>query len=101
VHRGGKFSIALTGNLAERITVTLATRTVPPVILKLNAWKYSCYASDPPNEFFDHQRYFYEESTCPINSIRCATKVELNDDADPHDLFELRAITSGHLEDGT
>lgn len=92
-----EYSIALTGERGYPITVTLATRTEPPVIFKLHEWKYGHSAEDSPEEFVEHQRYFYESHTCPTNCLSSTEKLIFNGDEDPHGLFELKAIEVGHV----
>lgn len=92
-----EYSIALTGERGYPITVTLATRTEPPVIFKLHAWKYGHSSKDSPEEFVEHQRYYYEEHTCPTNCLSSTEKLIFNGDEDPHGLFEMKGIEVGHL----
>ena len=98
VSDGPTYSIALTGERAYPITVTLQTNTEPPVIFKLNAWKYGHSAKDSPEEFVEHQRYFYEEHTCPTNCLSATEQIIFRDDSDPHGLFKLVKIEIGHID---
>lgn len=38
----------------------------------------------------DHQRYFYEEHTCPVNYFRSVKEIKVGDDDDPHGLALYR-----------
>jgi hypothetical protein len=77
--------------------VTLQTATEPPIFFKLNAWKYSHSANDSPEEFVDHQQYFYEEHTCPTNCLSSTEQIIFQNDADPHGLFKLVKMEVGHI----
>jgi len=92
------YSIELTGERAYPITVTLETRTVPPVIFKLNAWKYAHSKNDSPEKFVENQRYYYEESTCPTNCLMITEQLIFEGDKDPHGLFQLKKIEIGHID---
>lgn len=48
----------------------------------------------------DHNAYYYNQHTCPINYLRSATSVMIGDDSDPHGLFKYRGnlLVKNHPE---
>jgi hypothetical protein len=81
------------------VTVTLVSMTFPQIILKLNTWKYGHSQNDTPEEYLEHQRYFYNEHTCPTNWTDQIVSIEFEGDADPHGVFKLLSIEDGHWVD--
>lgn len=78
------------------VTVTLRSRTVPPITLKLHTWKYGHSQEDSAEEYAEHQRYFYNEHTCPTNFMRNVEKIVFEGDEDPHGVFEFVSVEDGH-----
>lgn len=91
--------VVTTGKKQSPITVTLRSQTTPPIEVRLNAWKYAHSENDSPEDFFDHQKYFYEEHTCPTNWVSEIEEIVFEGDHDPHGLFELVSIAEGHYKD--
>lgn len=101
IHRAGRleFVITPTGKRSTPVTVTLRSKTKPEITVKLNAWKYEHSQDDTPDEYFGHQKYFYEEHTCPTNWTSEIVQMECEGNTDPHGLFELIDIVDGHYKD--
>jgi hypothetical protein len=91
------------------VTVTLVSQTVPPITVKLNTWKWGHSQKDTPEEYREHQRYFYNEHTCPTNWLCEVEEISvpetvcgrLRTDRDPHGLFEFVSVEDGHYKDPT
>jgi hypothetical protein len=81
VFADGTLDITLETQKSVPITVLLE---IPPqkesIFLKVASETYGRPVTD------DHNRYFYEEHTCPINWTRCVTEIKIGDDDDPHGL---------------
>ena len=92
-------SVELTGNRNIPITVTLKSNTEPPIFAKINTWKYVHSQDLSDEDFIDHEKYFYEEHTCPTNWFRDVEQISVNGDNDPHGLFEFVSIEDGHFVD--
>lgn len=45
-----------------------------------------------------HERYFYDEHTCPTNWIRYVVEIMIGGDSDPHGLARFVAVEDGHPE---
>jgi len=91
-------NIDATGRKKMPITVILRSQTVPPIEVKLNTWKYPFLYEDN-EDFIDHQKYFYEEHTCPTNWTSEIVEITFDGDNDPHGLFEFISAIDGHYED--
>jgi hypothetical protein len=81
------------------ITVTLRSPTVPPITVKVNAWKYEHSQSLSQEEFVENEKYFYNEHTCPTNWLRDIEQIEFEGDHDPHGVFEFVSVEDGHFVD--
>ena len=88
-----------TGRRQTPITITLRSQTEPPIVVKVNTWKYAHSQNDTQEEFEDHERYFYEEHTCPTNWFSEVEQISVGDDTDPHGLFEFVSVEEGHFKD--
>ncbi len=76
--------------LDQRIIKTVVTlRCDTPFTMTVTGMKF--IGEREPDEFYeDGQRYFYEESTCPINAMRCVTEIfDGEGREDPHGLFKF------------
>jgi hypothetical protein len=93
------FRIESTGMKDLPITVTLRSKTVPPITLKLNAWKYPDSQHDTKEEFEEHERYYFNEHTCPTNYMSQIEQIEIEGDIDPHGVFEFVSVEDGHFQD--
>lgn len=93
------FELTSTGEVETPVTVTLKSVTEPPIFLTLNAWKYPCDQKVPKEQYVDHQRYFYDEHTCPTNFLSQVERISFNGDNDPHGVFEFVSVVDGHFKD--
>ena len=93
------FRVEFTGMKDLPVTVTLRSVTEPPITLKLNAWKYTHSQHDSPEEYREHQRYFYNEHTCPTNWTNEIEEMAVGDDKDPHGIFKFVSVEDGHYVD--
>jgi hypothetical protein len=100
---GATFDVKVIDDLKrERITVTLQSKTEPPITLKLNSWQYLPPANAKPltpEAAWDNARYFYNCHTCPTNYMRDVAEIICNGDPDPHGVFEFVSIEFGHVGD--
>lgn len=97
-----EFRVAPTGKKRKApITVTLRSDTVPPIEVKVNTWKYPpLYGEEwTQEEFLDHERFFFEEHTCPTNWLRDVEEITFEGDHDPHGLFKFVSVENGHYKD--
>jgi hypothetical protein len=104
VREGATFELKILPDLKrEKITVTLQSKTVPPITLKLNSWQYipGTTAAPPltPERAWDNATYFYNEHTCPTNFMREVAEIIFQGDSDPHGVFEFVSIEFGHVGD--
>ncbi len=86
----------------EKITVTLQSKTQPPITLKLNTWQYMPGKDGPPltpERAWDNARYYFNEHTCPTNYMRDVAEIICEGDSDPHGVFEFVSIEFGHIGD--
>jgi hypothetical protein len=90
---------AAEGRKQTPITVTLQSRTEPKIILKLNAWKYEFSQNNTPEEFQEHERYYYNEHTCPTNFVSQIEQIIFEGDRDPHGVFEFVSVEDGHIDE--
>ena len=93
------FRIESTGMSDLPVTVTLRSATEPPITLKLNAWKYPYSQHDTKEEFEEHERYYFNEHTCPTNYMNQIEQIEIEGDIDPHGVFEFISVEDGHYVD--
>jgi len=93
------FRTISTGKKNTPVTVTLQSVTEPKIILKLNAWKYAHSQGMTSEDYESHQRYFYDEHTCPTNWTRDIVEIIFKGDHDPHGVFEFVSVIDGHLVD--
>lgn len=93
------FEIEPTGMKDSPITVTLRSQTVPPITVKVNAWRYTHSQHDSKEEFEENERYLYDQHTCPTNWLSQVEEIEANGDRDPHGLFEFVSVEDGHYVD--
>lgn len=93
------FDTTPTGRKDTPVTVTLQSITEPKIILKLNAWKDAYSQNDSQEEYEEHERYFYDEHTCPTNWTREIVEIIFQGDHDPHGIFEFVSVVDGHLGD--
>ena len=87
------------GQKETPVVVTLQSVTEPKITLKLNAWKYAHSQNDTQEEYESHQRYFYNEHTCPTNWTSQIVEIIFQGDHDPHGVFEFVSVEDGHLVD--
>jgi hypothetical protein len=87
-----------TGKKNTPLCVTLVSDTVPPIEMKVNTWNYAHSQGYSPEEFFDHEKYFYEEHTCPTNWLREVEQMTCEGDHDPHGLFRFVSVEPGHFK---
>lgn len=87
-----------TGRLQTPVTVTLRSKTIPPITLKLHSWKYAHSADDSKEEYEGHQQYFYDEHTCPTNFMSQVGQIIFEGDTDPHGVFEFVSVEDGHCK---
>lgn len=92
-------AVNLTGKKKTPITVTLRSQTEPPIEVKVNTWKYVHSQNDTPEDFESHERFFYEEHTCPTNWFPEVEQISVGEDHDPHGLFEFISVEDGHFKD--
>lgn len=88
-----------TGKKQTKITVTLVSDTVPPIEMKVNTWRPLHSDNRSPEEFFQNQKFYYEEYTCPTNWLYEVEQMSVGNDHDPHGLFRLVSIEEGHFKD--
>jgi hypothetical protein len=93
------FKLTPTGEVETPVTVTLKSRTKPPIILTLNAWKYAHSQKDSKEKYVEHQRYFYDEHTCPTNYLSQVEMISFEGSNDPHGVFEFVSVVDGHFKD--
>ena len=93
------FQIIPSGRKNTPVTVTLQSVTEPKIILKLNTWKYAHNQNDTQEDFESHERYFYDEHTCPTNWTKDIVEIIFRGDHDPHGVFEFVSVVDGHLID--
>lgn len=94
-----EFETIPTGKKETPVTVTLRSVTTPPITVKLNTWKYAHSQDDSPEDYIEHERYFYNEHTCPTNWTRQIEQIEFEGDRDPHGVFEFVSVEDGHFVD--
>ena len=92
-----KVEMQPTGKRMSPITVTLRTKTDPPIEFKLHTWKYECSQDESPEEFIEHQIYLYETHTCPTNWTSSIVKIIFKEDEDPHGFAEFVSVEDGHI----
>jgi len=93
------FKVALNGRKDTPVVVTLRSDTEPAITMRLNAWKYSHSQKDSPEEYKEHQRYFYDEHTCPSNWVKYVEEISVGKDKDPHGIFGFVSVEDGTLVD--
>lgn len=93
------FKVSLRPEIETPITVTLESITVPKITLKLNAWKYGHSQKYTKEEYESHQRYYYDEHTCPTNWTSQIEQIIFEGDTDPHGVFQFVSIEDGHFKD--
>jgi hypothetical protein len=93
------FEVTPTGRKETPVVVTLQSVTEPKITLKLNTWKYAHSQDESPEDYREHERYFYDEHTCPTNWTREIVEVIFNSNHDPHGVFEFVSVEDGHLVD--
>ncbi len=81
-----------TPNLRRRVVLTIRP-TTETIRLILVAPRYDHHGEDSPEET-EHERYFYEEHTCPSNWLRDIVRVEVGEDHDPHGFVELTEVAN-------
>lgn len=89
--------VVVCGPKQTPVTITLRSKTVPPITLKLHAWKYAHSANDSAEAHEHHQRYYYDEHTCPTNFMSQVEQIIFEGDEDPHGVFEFVSVENGHL----
>jgi ribosomal protein L37AE/L43A len=95
----GDFEVTPTKREETPVTVTLQSITEPKITLKLNAWRYGHSQKDSWEDYVNHQRYFYDEHTCPNNWTSQIAEIIFEGDHDPHGVFEFVSVVNGHLVD--
>jgi hypothetical protein len=85
-----------TGKLQTPVTITLRSKTVPQITLKLHSWKYAHSEDESKEEYEGHQQYFYDEHTCPTNFMSQVEQIIFDGDTDPHGVFEFVSVEDGH-----
>jgi hypothetical protein len=93
------FRTTPTGRKNTPVTVTLQSITEPKITLKLNTWKYAHSQNETLEDYESHERYFYNEHTCPTNWTRGIVEIIFEGDHDPHGVFEFVSVVDGHLVD--
>ena len=87
----------------EKITVTLQSKTNPPITLKLNSWQFAGGVEGgrqlTAEECWDHTKYYYNTHTCPTNYMNEVAEIIFEGDSDPHGVFEFVSIDFGHIGD--
>lgn len=94
-----EFDLRPTGQKETPVTVTLRSKTTPPITLKLNTWKYAHSQDDSPEDYRMQTEYFYNEHTCPTNWTNEIEQIEFEGDTDPHGVFEFVDVVDGHFEE--
>jgi len=67
-----------------------------PIRLKVRGLLLDKVAIDREQE--EHDRYHYEEHTCPTNYFRAVAEIEVNGDTDPHGLAKYIATYNSDAE---
>ncbi len=93
------FQTVLIDQKETPITITLRSVTEPPITVKVNAWRYGHSQDMTWEDFVGHQKYFYDESTCPTNWLRDIQQIEFEGDTDPHGVFQVVSVEEGHFEE--
>lgn len=71
--------------VSRKVATTVYLRLEEPVTLVVDGMRVP-EPEDEPGA--DHDRYYYEEHTCPSNAFRCVRKVIADDgDEDPHGIL--------------
>lgn len=93
------FRTRLTGVKETPVVVTLQSITKPAITLRLNTTRYAHSQKDTWEDYVEHQRYYYDEHTCPTNWFREVEEIVFQKDKDPHGVFEFVSVESGRLVD--
>src|SRR6266481_2059156 len=86
------FEVISNGRKDTPVMVTLQSVTEPRITLKLNTWKYWHSQADSLEDYREHERYFYDEHTCPTNWTRNIVEIIFKGDRDPHGVFEFVSV---------
>lgn len=79
----------------QRDIVLLEIPPLPESLwLKVRGYKFEPRSAETENS----RRYYYEESTCPVNCFRCADEIRIGDDTDPHGLFKYHYSYDADVE---
>jgi hypothetical protein len=98
-------TVSPSGEVETPVTVVLMSDTVPRIRLTLNAWKYRHCQKDSLEEYAEHQRYHYNEHTCPTNYLGQVEEIAVEYlnrggwDTDPHGIFKFVSTTDGKWVD--
>lgn len=93
------FRTTPTGRKETPVVVTLRSDTKPAITVRLNTWKYAHSQKDTKKEYEEHQRFYYDEHTCPTNWIKQVEEISVGKDKDPHGIFEFVSCEDGTLVD--
>lgn len=93
------FQVELTGVKETPVVVTLRSTTKPAITVRLNTQRYAHSQKDTWEDYVEHQRYFYDEHTCPTNWMRHVEEISVGNDFDPHGIFEFVSVENGRLVD--
>jgi hypothetical protein len=84
----------------EKITITLRSKTEPPITLKLNTWRYDGPDINgkeiTPESAWQNAQYFYNQHVCPTSYLREVVEISCLEEADPHGVFEFVSMEFGH-----
>lgn len=94
----GDFRVIPTGALGDTpVVVTLQSTTKPTITVRLNTKRYTHSQKDTWEDYVEHQRYYYNEHTCPTNWFRNVEEIIFQKDKDPHGVFEFVSVEPGRL----
>jgi hypothetical protein len=93
------FEVTPNGMKDTPVVVTLQSITEPKITVRLNTRKWSHSRNDTPEEYAEHQRFFYNMHTCPTNWIKQVEEITFENDRDPHGVFEFVSVEDGRLVD--
>lgn len=83
-----------TGLVVTRTAVTLKVRRDKDIFITLKGRSFS---GETFEESIESDKYFYNQGTCPVNLIKDGLEVRVEDNRDPHGVFEY--IKTESLED--
>jgi hypothetical protein len=85
---------------ASRVVPTHVTlRLEEPVTLVVKGMRF-IEGRDQPDDPDEHDRYYYEEHTCPTNFLKCVVEVYgANSEADPHGVCRYMGTRTASPDD--